>query len=88
MFWFSAAVIGYVYAGYPLALLLASRWRARTQRYERHRPTVSLVIAAHNEEAVLREKLDNSLALDYPPDRLQIVVASDGSHDRTNAIAA
>ena len=88
MFWFSAAVIGYVYAGYPLALLLASRWRARTQRYEGHRPTVSLVIAAHNEEAVLREKLDNSLALDYPPDRLQIVVASDGSDDRTNAIAA
>ena len=51
-------------------------------------PQVSLIIAAHNEEAVLVEKLDNSLVLDYPPDRIQIIVASDGSTDATEAIAA
>jgi len=88
IFWISAGLVGYVYAGYPLALALVSRWRRRTGRDERYCPTVALVIAAHDEEAVLREKLDNSLALEYPRDRLQVVVASDGSGDRTNAIAA
>ncbi len=88
IFFVSAALVVYVYAGYPLLLAAVSRRRTRTRRDEDHRPTVSLVIAAHDEEAVLREKLDNSLALEYPRDRLQIVVASDGSRDRTNAIAA
>jgi cellulose synthase/poly-beta-1,6-N-acetylglucosamine synthase-like glycosyltransferase len=88
IFWMSAALAGYVYAGYPLVLALIARWRRQTGRDERHQPTVSLVIAAHDEEDVLREKLDNSLALDYPRERLQIVVASDGSNDATNAIAA
>jgi len=50
-------------------------------------PVVSLIIAAHNEEAVLREKLENSLAIDYPDKRLEIIVASDGSTDATEEIA-
>jgi hypothetical protein len=50
-------------------------------------PSVSLIIAAYNEERVLAGKLVNSLSLDYPPDRLEILVASDGSTDRTEAIA-
>jgi cellulose synthase/poly-beta-1,6-N-acetylglucosamine synthase-like glycosyltransferase len=51
------------------------------------RPSVTLLIAAFNEEAVLRQKLENSLALDYPRERLRILVASDGSTDATEAIA-
>jgi cellulose synthase/poly-beta-1,6-N-acetylglucosamine synthase-like glycosyltransferase len=50
-------------------------------------PRVALVISAHNEEAVIRAKLDNALALDYPPERLAVWVSSDGSTDRTCAIA-
>ncbi len=88
IFWLAAGLIVYVYAGYPLLLAILVRRRRRTRLDEATTPTVSLVIAAHDEETVLREKLDNSLALDYPSDRLQIVVASDGSDDRTNRIAA
>mgnify|MGYP003947172407 CR=1 FL=1 len=49
-------------------------------------PLVSLLIAAYNEESVIGERLRNALALDYPADKLEIVIASDGSSDRTNAI--
>jgi len=87
VFWISVAVADYDNAGYPVAVAIVSRWRRPTTRDDRYRPTVSLVIAAYNEETVLRQKLDNSLALDYPRDCLQIIVASDGSDDRTNAIA-
>ena len=51
-------------------------------------PTVTLLIAAHNEARAIGAKLDNALALDYPADRLEIVVASDGSDDETEAIVA
>jgi len=87
IFWLSVGLAAYVYAGYPLLLAAAARWRPRTRLDEGHEPRVSLVIAAHNEEKVLGEKLENSLALDYPRERLEIVVASDGSDDGTNAVA-
>ncbi len=85
-FWLSAALVVYVYAGYPLLLwLLASRRRER--RRPDHDPaalpTISVVIAAHDEEAVIAAKLENTLALDYPAERRQIVVASEGSRDAT-----
>ena len=88
VFWGSVLWVLYTYVLYPLILLLMSAGK----RAVRHNapetwPQVSLVIAAHNEEAVLREKLENSLALDYPPDLVQIIVASDGSTDATESIA-
>ena len=86
MFWISLAVILYVYFGYPLVLSLMALRARPTWRDENYFPAVSLVIAAYNEEKVLRDKLENSLALDYPADRLEIIVASDGSTDGTNAI--
>jgi len=80
------AVLVYVYIGYPL-VLASMAWRSRpTTRDDDFLPSVSLIIAAYNEEKVIKEKLENSLALDYPKDRLEIVVASDGSLDGTNAI--
>ncbi len=81
------AIIVYVYAGYPCVLWIAgSLKRAPVRRNEAYSPTVTLVISAHNEERVIREKVENSLAIDYPKDRLKIVVASDGSLDATNDI--
>ena len=86
VFWASAAVLGYVYLGYPLTLALWGTWSRRPVKKRSIEPTVCLFIAAHNEQAVIEEKLRNALALDYPADRLSIVVASDGSMDRTNEI--
>jgi len=82
----AVAGLGYIYAGYPLALAALSRLRRRRFEAGEAAPTVTLVIAAHNEEAIIRQKLENSLALDYPRDKLTIAVASDASTDATNDI--
>ena len=88
VFWGAVLWVMYAYVLYPLLLLLLSAGR-RVRDYDSPEewPRVSLIIAAHNEEAVLKEKLDNSLALDYPREKLQIIVASDGSTDATEEIA-
>ena len=81
-------VLAYHYVGYPLTLaVVAALHRDRPVRPGIGTPTVTLIISAYNEEDVLRTKLENALALDYPADRLEVVVASDGSTDRTVAIA-
>lgn len=84
--WFSILFIAYVYAGYPLLVALLARLRRRTERYEAITPKVSILIAAYNEQDVIAVKLENTLALDYPADCMQIVVAVDGSDDRTAEI--
>jgi cellulose synthase/poly-beta-1,6-N-acetylglucosamine synthase-like glycosyltransferase len=76
----------YVYFGYPFILWLASRFRSRPVRRGPTRPPVTLVIAAFNEESVIAAKIENSLALDYPPEKLEVVVVSDGSTDSTEEI--
>lgn len=86
LFWICVAILVYVYAGYPLVLFALSRRGRPTIYDEDYEPTVSLVIAAHNEEKVIRDKIENSLALNYPGSKLEIVVASDGSTDATNEI--
>jgi cellulose synthase/poly-beta-1,6-N-acetylglucosamine synthase-like glycosyltransferase len=89
VFWASLGAIVYVYAGYPLLLLLVGSLHRGASRLRPARlPRVSLIISAYNEEDVIREKIINSLALDYPRKQLEIIVASDGSTDATNAIAA
>lgn len=81
-------ILGYHYVGYPLTLALIARWRgSRPVQAGQGTPPVTLIISAYNEEGVLRRKLDNALALDYPRDRLEILVVSDGSTDGTEAIA-
>jgi cellulose synthase/poly-beta-1,6-N-acetylglucosamine synthase-like glycosyltransferase len=80
------AMVAYAYVGYPLLLLALTRVRELPlERAETEFP-VTLIITAHNEEDQIEEKLENTLALDYPRDSLQIVVASDGSTDRTDEI--
>lgn len=91
LFWLAFAVLAYQYVGYPLLLaaLAAVRGRRTTASYARDEdlPSVTLVISAYNEAEVLDGKIRNALAQDYPKDRFEIVVASDGSSDATNEIA-
>ncbi len=87
IFWLSAAALLYTYVGYPLLLILASRLRGRPVRREpQFTPAVSFVITAYNEERDLAAKLENTLALDYPKELLEVIVASDCSTDRTDEI--
>src|SRR5438094_4533887 len=90
LFWASVGLILYSHVGYPLLLRVMVSLRGPVQRrsgVQPFRPSVSLIIAAHDEEEVIRQRLENAIALDYPRDKLEIIVASDGSTDQTAAIA-
>jgi len=84
----AAALIGWTYAVFPLAVLVRGRLVRRPYATAAIEPTVSVIVAAHDEAAAIGARLDNLLDLAYPPDRLEIVVASDGSIDGTNEIVA
>jgi biofilm PGA synthesis N-glycosyltransferase PgaC len=92
LFWFSVCLIAYVYAGYPAVLALWARLARRRSDTEAVKgpepalPSVSIIVAVRNEAARLPARLDNLLTLDYPSDRRQIVVVSDGSTDQTPAV--
>ncbi len=87
VFWTCLALVVYMYAGYPLLLFaLGSLSRTRRRPAASRLPRVSLIISAYNEEDVIREKLTNSLGLDYPSNRLEIILACDGCTDGTAAI--
>jgi cellulose synthase/poly-beta-1,6-N-acetylglucosamine synthase-like glycosyltransferase len=84
VFWLSVFTVAYVYLLYPLLVALLARLSSKPVARDRNsRPAVTLLIAAYNEERCIARKLENSLALDYPSDRLQIMVVADGSTDRT-----
>jgi biofilm PGA synthesis N-glycosyltransferase PgaC len=86
VFWIAVTLIGYSYVGYPAWLWLRSRWSPRPVRRSHDKPAVSAVLVVRNEEAVLGRKLENLLALDYPRAKLEVVIVSDGSDDRTASI--
>lgn len=87
-FWLAAAIVLYAYLGYPALISLAARLRpAPAVRLEDITPAVTLLIVVHNEEACLEDKLRNALALEYPRERLDVLVVSDGSTDRSEAVA-
>lgn len=86
VFWGSVGALGWTHAGYPAAMGVLARLRPRPVSKAEITPSVALVVSAHDEEAVIGRRIENLLALDYPADRLEIVVASDGSTDRTDAI--
>jgi cellulose synthase/poly-beta-1,6-N-acetylglucosamine synthase-like glycosyltransferase len=84
LFWMSLGVVLYVYVGYPALLAVWARIRPRTHlRSDTLRPTVSVVVAARNEAERLPGRIGNLLASDYPADRLEVVIVSDGSVDGT-----
>jgi cellulose synthase/poly-beta-1,6-N-acetylglucosamine synthase-like glycosyltransferase len=86
VFWTSLALIVYTYAGYPLLVFAIGALFPRPRRDPSYRPSVSVMIAAYNEEKWIEKKVRETLASDYPPDKLEVVVVSDGSTDRTNEI--
>lgn len=89
-FWGCLGLVAYAYLGYPLLVWglsrVVDRRIAPPGGGEGDLPTVSLLIAAFNEQAVIEDRLRNALAMDYPPEKLEIVVSSDGSTDRTTEI--
>ncbi len=88
VFWVAAGLLVYTHVGYPLLLALLARRRPyRPASAPANSPSVSLIIAAHDEEAVIAAKVANALALDYPRELLEVIVASDGSSDRTVELA-
>jgi cellulose synthase/poly-beta-1,6-N-acetylglucosamine synthase-like glycosyltransferase len=82
VFWVSLGLIVYSQIGYPLALWILQAFK-RSQVEELEQPPVSLIVAAHNEEDVIADKIANALALNYPREKLEVIVASDGSTDST-----
>jgi cellulose synthase/poly-beta-1,6-N-acetylglucosamine synthase-like glycosyltransferase len=93
VFWACVALLLHTHVGYPLTLWLLSRAKRRrkpgpTKAHDAEAPpSVSLIVAAHDEEGVIEGKLREALALDYPRERLEVIVASDGSEDRTAELA-
>ena len=85
--WASAAVAAYVYIGFPVVLAVLRRFARHPVRKGSIEPTVSVLVAAYNEADVIEAKIRNSLALDYPADRIDIAIACDGPTDGTTEIA-
>jgi cellulose synthase/poly-beta-1,6-N-acetylglucosamine synthase-like glycosyltransferase len=86
LFWLSLGGIVWTHAGYPLTAALLARLLHRNVRKAEIAPSVTVIVPAHDEEDVIGARIENLLALDYPPERLEILIASDGSADRTDEI--
>ena len=87
LFMILTAVLIYIYAGYPVVLFLLAKVFPRRHRQDGgYEPSVTLIISAHNEKEVIGRKLQNALELDYPQEKLSIVVVSDASTDGTDDI--
>ena len=86
IFFLSIVLVFHAYFGYPLTLWLVLRWKTQNVGKAPHEPSVTLIITACNEEKRIREKMENTLQLEYPRELLQVIIASDGSTDATNDI--
>ncbi len=86
LFWLSLGALAWTQVGYPFFAAALARVRSRPVRKGEFMPSVSLIIAAHDEEDVIERRLANLLALDYPSEQLEILVASDASNDRTDEL--
>ena len=85
-FWASLGLLVYTYLLFPLLVLLRARLAPRPVHFADIEPTVSIIIAAHNEAAVIGKKIENLLQLDYPSSLLELLIVSDGSTDETESI--
>src|SRR5947209_7099238 len=88
LFWSSLGALTWTQLGYPVAAAALARLRGRPVRKRDYTPSVSVIVAAHNEEDVIERRLENLLALDYPSEQLELVVASDESSDRMDDLVA
>lgn len=88
LFWGGAATLAYTLVGFPVLVLVRGALFRRVHRSGTDTPAVTIIVSAHNEVSTIGPKLDSLLALDYPSDQTEILVASDGSDDGTNALVA
>lgn len=88
LFWISLLIIFYTYIGYGLVLWILVKLFTRTKPTfsEQEQPTLTLIVAAYNEEAFIRKKIENSLQVTYPPDKIKYLFITDGSTDQTAGI--
>lgn len=87
LFWMTAFIIVWANIGYPLTIILIGKIiNKKNRKLDNYEPTVTIMIVAHNEEKVIEKKLENVLKVDYPKDKIEILVSSDNSTDKTNAI--
>jgi len=87
IFAFCSFLIFYVYLGYPLIIIIIASLKNKTvQKDEKFKPSVTMIVAAFNEESVIEEKIKNCLSLDYPKEKFEVIIFSDGSTDRTDEI--
>ena len=86
LFWLSLFLVVYAYLGYPLVLWILTKITGQRVRRGEISPSVSIIIAARNEADNIRQKIDSTLTLDYPPSLLEVIVASDASDDGTDDI--
>ena len=86
IFWMCLLVIFYVYAGYPVMLSLLAIFKKRRVIKADITPSVSLIVAAYNEGKAIEEKIKNSMGLEYPKDKFEVIIASDCSTDMTDEI--
>ena len=86
VFWASLGLLVWTHVGYPIAAALAARVRRRRVASSEIEPSVSVIVAAHDEADVIERRVRNLLELDYPADRIEVVVASDASTDETEEI--
>lgn len=86
VFWVAIGLLAYVYVGYPVLVFAAAKLFPRKVVRGEVEPTVTILITAFNEEASIATKIENTLSIEYPKDKLEILVASDGSTDSTDEI--
>ncbi len=87
LFWLSVLLVLYAYAGYPLLLALLAAVRPRPAYCAPIAPEITVVVPVHNQEKEIRRKIENLLSLDYPSDKMRVVISSDGSTDGTDSAA-
>jgi cellulose synthase/poly-beta-1,6-N-acetylglucosamine synthase-like glycosyltransferase len=87
IFWGASTGLAYLYLGYPALVWAWSRLRPRPPATSPREPSMTVLVIAHDEAHHVARRLDNLLALDYPRDRLEIILASDGSTDATVDVA-
>ena len=89
IFWISTLILFYCYAGYGIILFLVNKFRKPSSRLPIPEtfPSVTLIVPAYNEQLILDQKISNCLNLDYPPDKIKIIVITDGSTDNSGLIA-
>ncbi len=87
-FIFAVVLLAYSYIGYPLVLQVLSRLKPKWKepQVELSLLSVSVIVSVYNEEKIIKKKIDNFLQLDYPSDKLELIIVSDGSTDKTNEI--